>query len=138
MSIPLTPLSILLPTHKFKSGIIIYKQNNSSNPAKRLHIHANRIRSIGKESHNLEENLYGIEEPEYLEYVNIEEFSVWVLSLKLFCPKIISFIYLINLYILILSPFSFLYMLHMKQQYYQHLTMNHAFFHNYNGIGLSH
>jgi hypothetical protein len=47
-----------------------------------LHIHANRIRSIGKESHNLEENLYGIEEPEYLEYVNIAEFSVWVLSLK--------------------------------------------------------
>jgi hypothetical protein len=47
-----------------------HKLDYSSNPAKRLHIHANRIRYVGKESSNLEENLSGLEEANYLEYVN--------------------------------------------------------------------
>jgi hypothetical protein len=50
--------------------------------AHRKHIIADRIRFIGKESNNLDENLTGIEGPEYLEYVNNAEFTVWVLSLK--------------------------------------------------------
>jgi hypothetical protein len=50
--------------------------------AHRKHIIADRIRFIGKESNNLEENLYGIEEPEYLEYKNNKEFFDWILTLK--------------------------------------------------------
>ena len=56
--------------------------------AHRKHIIVNRIRYIGKESNNLEDNLTGIEEPDYLEYtkdheiVNSEDFKQWILSLK--------------------------------------------------------
>jgi len=56
--------------------------------AHRKHIKAERIRYIGKESNNLDNNLTGIEEPDYLEYtkdheiVNSDEFKLWVLSLR--------------------------------------------------------
>jgi len=56
--------------------------------AHRKHIIVNRIRYIGKESNNLEDNLTGIEEPDYLEYtkdheiVKSNEFTEWILSLK--------------------------------------------------------
>jgi len=56
--------------------------------AHRKHIKAERIRYIGKESNNLEDNLTGIEEPDYLEYtkdheiVKSEDFKQWILSLK--------------------------------------------------------
>jgi hypothetical protein len=50
--------------------------------AHRKHIIADRIRFIGKESNNLDENLTGIEGPEYLEYKNNKEFFDWILTLK--------------------------------------------------------
>ena len=56
--------------------------------AHRKHIVVNRIRYIGKESNNLEDNLTGIEDPDYLEYtkdheiVNSKGFKQWILSLK--------------------------------------------------------
>jgi hypothetical protein len=56
--------------------------------AHRKHIIVDRIRYIGKESNNLDDNLTGIEEPDYLEYtknneiVNSEEFKQWILTLK--------------------------------------------------------
>jgi hypothetical protein len=50
--------------------------------AQRKHIVVNRIRYIGKESNNLEDNLTGLEDPDYLEYDNIEDFKQWILSLK--------------------------------------------------------
>jgi len=56
---------------------------DSEGIAHRKHIVVNRIRYIGKESNNLEDNLTGIEEPDYLEYENIEDFKQWILSLKL-------------------------------------------------------
>jgi predicted RNA-binding protein with PUA domain len=59
-----------------------HKFDYSSNPAKRLYINANRIRYIGKESNNLEENLSGVEKPDYLEYNNSKEFYDWILTLK--------------------------------------------------------
>jgi len=55
--------------------------------AHRKHIVVNRIRYIGKESNNLEDNQLGIEEPDYTEYakdheiVKSEEFRQWILSL---------------------------------------------------------
>jgi len=54
----------------------------------RKHIVVNRIRYIGKESNNLEDNLIGIEDTDYLEYtkdheiVKSNEFTEWILSLK--------------------------------------------------------
>ena len=56
--------------------------------AHRKHIIADRIRYIGKESNNLEDNLTGIEEPDYLEYtkdhkiVRSKDFKQLILSLK--------------------------------------------------------
>jgi len=50
--------------------------------AHRKHIYTDRIRYIGKESNNIDDNLAGIEKPDYLEYENIEEFKQWILSLK--------------------------------------------------------
>jgi len=56
--------------------------------AQRKHIVINKIRYIGKESNNLEDNLNGLEDPDYLEYtrdheiVNSEDFKQWILSLK--------------------------------------------------------
>jgi len=56
--------------------------------AHRKYIIADRIRYIGKESNNLEDNLTGIEDPDYLEYtkdheiVKSEEFKNWILSFK--------------------------------------------------------
>jgi hypothetical protein len=54
----------------------------ATNVAHRKHIVVNRIRYIGKESNNLDDNLTGIEDPDYLEYENTDEFLRWVLSLK--------------------------------------------------------
>jgi hypothetical protein len=50
--------------------------------AHRKHIIADRIRYIGKEANNIDDNLAGIEKPDYLEYENIENFKQWILSLK--------------------------------------------------------
>ena len=56
--------------------------------AHRKHIVVNRIRYIGKESNNLEDNLTGIEEPDYLEYtkdheiVKSKDFKQCILSLN--------------------------------------------------------
>ena len=55
---------------------------DSEGIAIRKHINAGKIRYIGKESNNLEDNLTGIEQPDYLEYENIEDFKQWILSLK--------------------------------------------------------
>jgi len=40
------------------------------------------IRYIGKESNNLEDNLTSLDDTDYLEYENIEDFKQWILSLK--------------------------------------------------------
>jgi len=50
--------------------------------AHRKHINADRIRYIGKESNNLEDNLAGLEDSNYLEYENPEDFKQRILSLK--------------------------------------------------------
>ena len=56
--------------------------------AHRKHIVVNRIRYIGKEFNNLEDNLTGIEDPDYLEYTKDHEIvksnglTDWILSLK--------------------------------------------------------
>jgi hypothetical protein len=50
--------------------------------AHRKHIVINQIRYVGKESNNIEDNLAGVEKPDYLEYENNEEFKQWILSLK--------------------------------------------------------
>jgi len=56
--------------------------------AHRKHIKVDKIRYIGKESNNIDNNLAGIEDPDYLEYtkdqeiVKSEEFKQWILSLK--------------------------------------------------------
>jgi len=56
--------------------------------AHRKHIIVDRIRCIGKESNNLDDNLSGIEGPDYLEYskeyniIKNEDFKQWILSLK--------------------------------------------------------
>jgi len=50
--------------------------------AQRKHIINDRIRYIGKESNNLEDNLNGLDDPDYLEYDNIEDFKQWIFSLK--------------------------------------------------------
>jgi hypothetical protein len=55
---------------------------DSQGTAHRKHIIADRIRYIGKESNNLEDNLTGLEDPDYLEYENPEDFKQWILSLK--------------------------------------------------------
>jgi hypothetical protein len=55
---------------------------DSEGIAHRKHIIVDRIRYIGKESNNLDDNLSGIEKPDYLEYENSEEFKQWVLTLK--------------------------------------------------------
>jgi hypothetical protein len=56
--------------------------------AHRKHIVVNQIRYIGKESNNLDNNLSGLDGPDYLEYTkdyeiaNSEEFKQWILTLK--------------------------------------------------------
>ena len=56
--------------------------------AHRKHIIVDRIRYIGKESNNLDDNLSGIEKPDYLEYtidneiVKSNEFTEWILAIK--------------------------------------------------------
>jgi len=56
--------------------------------AHRKHIIVDRIRYIGKETNNLEDNSNGLEEPDYTEYakdheiVKSEEFRQWILTLK--------------------------------------------------------
>jgi len=55
---------------------------NNEGIAHRKHIIVNRIRYIGKESNNLDEaSVLGIDDQSYLEYVNLDEFKQWVLSL---------------------------------------------------------
>ena len=51
--------------------------------AHRKHIVVNQVRYIKKESNNLECNLTGIDETDYLEYEDIEDFEQRILSLKL-------------------------------------------------------
>ena len=51
--------------------------------AHRKHIVVNQVRYIKKECNNLECNLTGIDETDYLEYENIEDFEQRILSLKL-------------------------------------------------------
>jgi hypothetical protein len=61
---------------------------DSEGIAHRKHINVSKIRYIGKESNNLDDNLSGIEKPDYSEYtkdyeiVNSEEFKQWILTLK--------------------------------------------------------
>jgi len=56
--------------------------------AHRKHIIVDKIRYIGKETNNLEDNSNGLEEPDYTEYakdheiVKSEEFRQWILTLK--------------------------------------------------------
>jgi len=50
--------------------------------AQRKLIYVDRIRYIGKESNNLDENKLGVSQPDYLEYVNNENFKQFALSLK--------------------------------------------------------
>ena len=50
--------------------------------AHKKHIFVNRIRYIGKESNNLDNNLTSLEDPDYLEYENIEDFRQWILAIK--------------------------------------------------------
>ena len=60
-----------------------YKFDYIDNKAVRKHIFADKIRYIGKESNNLDESqVMGIKDNSYLEYVNLEEFYNWVLTLK--------------------------------------------------------
>ncbi len=65
-----------------------YKFDYVDNKAVRKHIFADRIRYIGKESNNLEDNLTGLEDVDYLEYskdheiIKSEEFRDWLLALK--------------------------------------------------------
>jgi hypothetical protein len=89
-----TPSSNLpLPTdaywHSLEDVLTSYVRHNDNKfdyndrgIAERKHIIINRIRYIGKESNNIEDNLTGVEKPDYLEYENNEEFKQWVLSLK--------------------------------------------------------
>ena len=52
------------------------------------HIVVNRIRYIGKESNNIDDNLTGLEGPDYLQYkkdheiVKSEDFKQWILTIK--------------------------------------------------------
>jgi len=50
--------------------------------AHRNHIIADRIRYIGKETNNIEDNLAGLEDPDYLEYENPEDFKQWILVIR--------------------------------------------------------
>ncbi|MGC8692183.1 MAG: hypothetical protein ACP5RZ_04100, partial [Thermoplasmata archaeon] len=51
--------------------------------AHRKHIIADRIRYIGKETNNLDETqITGVEDDDYIEYENLEEFKQWTLTLK--------------------------------------------------------
>jgi hypothetical protein len=51
--------------------------------AHRKHIIVDKIRYIGKESNNLDEtSVIGINDQSYLEYVNLEDFKQWILTLK--------------------------------------------------------
>ena len=65
-----------------------HKFDYVNNEAVRKHIFADRIRYIGKESNNLDDNLIGLEDVDYLEYskdheiVKSKEFKQWLLALK--------------------------------------------------------
>ena len=82
-----------LPSYKYWYSLedvltkyVIHNDNkfdyNNEGIAHRKHIINDRIRYIGKESNNLEDNLTGLDDPDYLEYDNIEDFKQWILSLK--------------------------------------------------------
>jgi hypothetical protein len=74
------------------TSYVMHKDNkfdyDNEGIAHRKHINADRIRYIGKESNNLDDNLSGLDGPDYLEYtkdheiVNSDEFKLWVLSLR--------------------------------------------------------
>jgi len=53
---------------------------NNEGIAQRKPIIVDRIRYIGKESNNIDDNLTGIEKPDYLEYENSEDFKQWILT----------------------------------------------------------
>lgn len=55
---------------------------DSEGIAHRKHIIVDKIRYIGKGSNNLDDNLTGIEKPNYLEHENSEDFKQWILTLK--------------------------------------------------------
>jgi hypothetical protein len=56
---------------------------DSEGIAHRKHIIVDRIRYIGKESNNLDEtSVLGVDDQSYLEYVNLDEFKQWILTLK--------------------------------------------------------
>jgi len=56
--------------------------------AHRKHIIVNQIRYIGEESNNLDDNLTGLDDPDYLEYtkdheiVRSKDFKQWILEIK--------------------------------------------------------
>ena len=84
--LPLPSTAYWKPLEKVLTDYVIHNDHKfdySTNSAKRLHIITDRIRYIGKESNNLDESqVIGIDDDSYLEYVNLEEFKQWVLSLK--------------------------------------------------------
>jgi hypothetical protein len=60
-----------------------HKFDYIDNIAVRKHIIADRIRYIGKESNNLDETqIRGVEDDDYIEYENLEEFKQWTLTLR--------------------------------------------------------
>jgi len=89
------PLSLDVYWHTLEDVSTQYVRHNnnkfdydSEGIAHRKHIVVNRIRYIGKESNNLEDNLTGIEDPDYLEYtkdheiVRSKDFKQWILEIK--------------------------------------------------------
>jgi hypothetical protein len=89
------PLPLSEYWHTLEAVLIQYIRHNdnkfdydSEGIAHRKHIIVDGIRYIGKESNNLDDNLSGIEKPDYSEYtkdyeiVNSEEFKQWILTLK--------------------------------------------------------
>jgi len=72
----------LPPSFRNKDRVEKFIVYSFGNIAHRKHIIVNRIRYIGKESNNLEDNLTGLEKPDYTEYENPEDFRQWILTLK--------------------------------------------------------
>jgi len=81
--------------HNLEDVLIQYVRHNdnkfgydSEGITHRKHIKAERIRYIGKESNNLDDNLTGLDDPDYLEYtkdheiVRSKDFKQWILEIK--------------------------------------------------------
>jgi hypothetical protein len=84
-----SPLPSTAYWHTLEDVLTSYVRHNDNKSdydnegiAHRKHIIVGRIRYIGKESNNLDDNLTGIEKPDYLEYENSEDFKQWILTLK--------------------------------------------------------